>query len=166
MKPAYLIALFVIGLCMAVTLVTFGSSMTRHVTVAEVKKQPGVAVQVPGDIVKDSVDYDVATGGLRFDIIDRVDKTQRLTIVYPEPKPENFDTANSVEAVGTYRNGVFVADRLLVKCPSKYSDEKPADGAKPVYGDPAKAVKPTTYRQSEPLRSFTKSIPAQPSQAK
>ncbi len=50
----------------------------------------------------------------------------RLTVVYPQPKPENFDNATSVEAVGQYRNGVFYASNLLVKCPSKYNDKKAA----------------------------------------
>jgi cytochrome c-type biogenesis protein CcmE len=59
---------------------------------------------------------------LRFDI-QEMKGTNRLTIVYREPKPENFDSATSVEAVGTYRNGEFHAKNLLVKCPSKYNDK-------------------------------------------
>src|SRR5207245_467585 len=60
-----------------------------------------------------------------FDIVDP--KTNdRVTVVYGQPKPENFDSATNVEAQGRYQDGVFHADSLLVKCPSKYRDsEKP-----------------------------------------
>ena len=127
MKPAYIIAFFVIAVCMGVTLFTLSGSMAQHVTIKQAVERPGDRVQVPGDIIKESITYDARQGHLRFDICDRADRSQRLTVVYPEPKPENFDTANSVEAVGTFKDGAFVADRLLVKCPSKYSDEKPKE---------------------------------------
>ena len=130
MKPAYIIALGVIGVCMVVVLLSFRDSMTRHVDVATAKAQIGETVQVPGDILKETVSYDATRGSLRFVIADKKDRSQRLSIVYPEPKPENFDTATSVEAVGKYENGVFTAERLMVKCPSKYNDQPAAEPQK------------------------------------
>ena len=35
-------------------------------------------------------------------------------------KPGNFNEATQVVAIGRYRDGVLEAEKLLVKCPSKY----------------------------------------------
>jgi hypothetical protein len=36
--------------------------------------------------------------------------------------------ATNVVAIGTYKDGRFVSDKLLVKCPSKYQAEGAAKG--------------------------------------
>ncbi|MEM8529922.1 MAG: cytochrome c maturation protein CcmE [Chloroflexota bacterium] len=50
---------------------------------------------------------------------------QMVTVVSEEPMPSNFDHATSVVAIGHYdeANGVFLAEDLLVKCPSKYQEQ-------------------------------------------
>ncbi len=123
MKPAYIIALVVIALSMVATLFAFSGSIARHVTIKEALAQPGQSVQVPGKILKDTVFYDAAKGELEFSI-QEMNGTRVMPVVYSQPKPENFDTATQVEAVGQYSNGVFHASNLLVKCPSKYNDQK------------------------------------------
>ncbi|MDH4223841.1 MAG: cytochrome c maturation protein CcmE [candidate division Zixibacteria bacterium] len=35
-------------------------------------------------------------------------------------KPANFEQATSIVVIGMYRDGIFIADQVLVKCPSKY----------------------------------------------
>lgn len=132
MKTPHIIALVVIVASMVVMLFSFTGAVAQHVSISDVKMRKGETVQVPGNIDKSTVKYDATRGELRFDIIGVDPKTrkeipsQRLTVVYPQPKPENFDTAKGVEAVGVYKDGVFRADNLLVKCPSKYNDEKPS----------------------------------------
>lgn len=129
MKPAYLIAFFLIIISLGITLYAFSFSIAQHVTITQAMKMPGQTVQVPGKIIKDTVVYDTSRSELRFDVEEMNGKDpQRLTIVYREPKPENFDTATSVEAQGVYKNGMFYAKNLLIKCPSKYNDEKKSAG--------------------------------------
>jgi cytochrome c-type biogenesis protein CcmE len=123
-KPAYILALIILVVSIVATLLTFAGSIAHHVTIPEAMAQAGQQVQVPGKILKDTVSYDPARQELRFDV-QEMNGTGRITIVYGQPKPENFDSATSVEAVGIYRNGVFYASNLLVKCPSKYNDQKP-----------------------------------------
>jgi hypothetical protein len=38
-------------------------------------------------------------------------------------KPNNFEAASQVVAIGSYKDGVFYAEDMLVKCPSKYQGE-------------------------------------------
>jgi len=133
MKPAHILAVGLLLAAGAFTMMSFGGAIAPHVTIAEARQRAGETVQVPGKIVKESVSYDPVRGVLRFDILGIDPKTkkpkpdERLTIVYGEPKPENFDTADGVEAVGQFRDGVFHARNLLVKCPSKYNDQPAAD---------------------------------------
>ncbi len=129
MKPAHIISLAIIVVCLLGSLIAFSDSVAQHTTIAMAKRSPGKTLQVPGNIVKDSVRYDGNKGQLSFTIVDAKDATSAVKVVYSEPKPENFDTANKVEAVGEYKNGVFVAKNLLVKCPSKYNDAPAPDGA-------------------------------------
>lgn len=135
MKPAHVVALVVIAVSLGISLYAFSGAVAQHVSVKQARERPGQTVQVPGQIVKESVHYDPTRGALEFDILAidpktrAVDPSERMRIVYNQPKPENFDTAESVEAVGTYRDGEFVAHNLLVKCPSKYRDEAAAKTA-------------------------------------
>jgi cytochrome c-type biogenesis protein CcmE len=134
MKPAHIIAIVIIVACMVVSLTTLTGAMAPHVTIPQAMQRGKDTVQVPGAIDKSTVRYDGVKGQLSFDItgIDRNGKPivpeQRMRVVYRQPKPESFETANSVEAVGRFDGSVFRADRLLIKCPSKYGDEKPVAG--------------------------------------
>jgi cytochrome c-type biogenesis protein CcmE len=129
MKPAYIIAAFILVASMAVTLYTFTGSIATHVTIPQAVAMPGQNVQIPGRIVKGSDNFNPIKKELRFDVTS-MDGKNRITIVYKQPKPENFDSATSVEAAGQCRDGVFYATNLLVKCPSKYNDEKKPDEKK------------------------------------
>jgi cytochrome c-type biogenesis protein CcmE len=83
---------------------------------------------VPGKIDHSTVTFGIrgTRPELRFDITDIQGGTERMTVLYTRPKPENFANATSVEAVGKFRDGEFHAHTLLVKCPSKYqSKERP-----------------------------------------
>jgi cytochrome c-type biogenesis protein CcmE len=123
MKPAYVLAFVILALSMGVTLYSFSGSVAHHVNIGQAISRAGEMVQVPGKILKDTVTYDPVRGQLRFDIVDMADPSKRMTILYNQAKPENFDSATSVEAIGQYRDGVFHAHKLLVKCPSKYNDQ-------------------------------------------
>lgn len=48
-----------------------------------------------------------------------------MKVVYTRPKPANFEQAVSLVAIGRHdmTKGVFLADDMLVKCPSKYQEQ-------------------------------------------
>ena len=47
-----------------------------------------------------------------------------MLVRYKGVKPDNFDEAYHVVAIGKYTGDAFAADKLLIKCPSKYEAEK------------------------------------------
>ncbi len=74
--------------------------------------------QVMGGLDKTSDRYDTATQRLSFDLVDQ--KGRRMPVVYGGIRPANFKDAISIVAIGRYREGRIEAEKLLVKCPSKY----------------------------------------------
>ncbi|NJO83827.1 MAG: cytochrome c maturation protein CcmE [Blastochloris sp.] len=52
----------------------------------------------------------------------------QVKVVYDDARPANFEQAVSIVAIGHYDEAqdVFVADDLLVKCPSKYQEQEQA----------------------------------------
>jgi cytochrome c-type biogenesis protein CcmE len=85
-------------------------------------------VQVMGKIDFDAVQYDSDSELLRFAIYDaqaeQVQGAKRLDVVYRGIVPGNFDQATSVVLKGQPdASGTFVAEQMLVKCPSKYQGE-------------------------------------------
>lgn len=51
------------------------------------------------------------------------DSTNAVSLVrFHDPKPVNFETAEQIVIEGKYEGDSFEADRILMKCPSKYND--------------------------------------------
>lgn len=61
-------------------------------------------------------------GRFTFDLQDSQGKL--VKVVYSQAKPSNFEQAVSIVAIGHYdaAQQAFIADELLVKCPSKYQE--------------------------------------------
>ena len=49
-------------------------------------------------------------------------------VIYSEPKPTDFDRSDKVVVIGKFDkiNGDFIANKILLKCPSKYEAENTA----------------------------------------
>ncbi len=99
--------------------ISFNASLTPYVSISEAKESQSV-VQVKGERL-DNGEFDVKTNKFTFKI--RGEDGEVLTVVYDGAKPGNFDQASHIVCVGKYENGVFHAQELLVKCPSKYQPE-------------------------------------------
>lgn len=115
---------YVIGILLVAGFAVMGAtemmqSQTPYISsVAQVVSLPGKPVQFIGIINHSKTGYNQATGELRFQLKD--DKQKILDVSYKGVKPANFDSARNAVVRGTYVNGKFSADQLLLKCPSKY----------------------------------------------
>jgi cytochrome c-type biogenesis protein CcmE len=129
-KKGYLIAIVLALVFVGLGLTAFQKTLTPYLSFDEAKKSRGV-VQVMGALDKESDRYDTANQELSFDLLD--DKGGRIRIAYRGTKPANFKDAISIVAIGRYGDGRIDADKLLVKCPSKYqgAEVEKAYSAKP-----------------------------------
>jgi cytochrome c-type biogenesis protein CcmE len=115
MKASTIIKVLLIVGFVAIGAVGWVNSLNPYVTVAQAKTSPDT-VQVKGALLVDTISFG-KDGALNFDI---QDDTGRLKIVYKLSKPGNLEQASHVVAVGKYQGTAFQAERLLIKCPSKY----------------------------------------------
>ena len=122
MKKAYWAGAALILAFLVLGLTTFSSSMTPYVSFDEAQKSPRT-VQVMGGLEKGSSRYDTATKTLHFNLVD-LESKKVLPVAYRDVKPANFEDAVSIVAIGKYGSGGFQAEKLLVKCPSKYQGQE------------------------------------------
>lgn len=124
-------AKYVIGAVVVIVFVVWGAFAFFQTTVRYVPIEEAMnaqrTVQVMGKIDFESVQYDAEQSHLSFAIYDaEADSpagSPSLPIVYRGVVPGNFDQAESVVVKGHPEGGVFAAEQLLVKCPSKYQGE-------------------------------------------
>ena len=98
----------------------FQSSMTPYVSFERAREADRV-VQVAGALEKGSSSYVDSNESLFFTLKDPKSH-ETLRVRYKGLKPANFEDAVSIVAIGRYddKANEFAADKLLVKCPSKY----------------------------------------------
>ncbi|WP_019555090.1 cytochrome c maturation protein CcmE domain-containing protein [Propionispira raffinosivorans] len=99
----------------------FSASLNPYITISKVKVSHST-VQVKGHLVKDeaSITYD-AQRMLHFNLMDEAGEL--LAVSYAGEKPRDFERATDVVVIGKYENQQFHADKILIKCPSKYQKE-------------------------------------------
>ncbi|HEY1250236.1 MAG TPA: cytochrome c maturation protein CcmE [Thermoanaerobaculia bacterium] len=119
MKRGYWIAAALTLAFVGFGLTAFQKTLTPYLTFDEARTARGRGVvQVMGALDKTSDRYDTATQELSFELLD--DKGHRMPVVYRGIRPGNFRDAISIVAIGRYHEGKIEAEKLLVKCPSKY----------------------------------------------
>jgi cytochrome c-type biogenesis protein CcmE len=118
MKKGYWIAAVLTLAFLGFGLTAFQKTLTPYLSFDEARHSKGV-VQVMGGLDKESDRYDSASETLFFDLVDPA-TGGRMPVSYRGTRPANFKDAISIVAIGRYTDGRIDAERLLVKCPSKY----------------------------------------------
>ena len=103
---------------------SFRQTLTPYVSFREARTMDR-NLQVAGALVRGSSSYE--DGALTFAIQEQ-GTGETMKVVYHGIKPGNFEEAISVVAIGRYQaagGGALAAEKLLVKCPSKYQGVEP-----------------------------------------
>ena len=99
---------------------SFNQALTPYVSYPEARATDR-PVQVAGALFQQTSSYSDEKEALLFTLEDP-ESGETLQVRYHGPKPANFDEAISIVAIGNYNRSedTLVAEKLLVKCPSKY----------------------------------------------
>ncbi len=130
MKNSNVIFIVFISVAIIIIISTFGDAST-YVTFNKAKDmyESGSMTKfhVVGKLNKDknnqisgvSTSEDMLT--FSFEMIDEEGKKEN--VFYGEPMPSDFLLSEQIVVIGGYENNNFVANEILLKCPSKYTEE-------------------------------------------
>ncbi len=105
----------------------FSQGASPYADVAQARKMSGRTVHLPGSIDQASVSF-MGGQGVSFDLVD--ESQARIPVKFHGAPPANLNEASQVVAIGAVNSaGVMEAEKLLVKCPSKYEAEKAAQAS-------------------------------------
>lgn len=131
MKKSHIFAIVVIAVAIAIIISTAGDAST-YVNFDEAYKLASngntAAIHVVGELSKDAsghvegIEKSADNLSFSFMLVDDKGKTQK--VYYNEPMPPDFLRSEKVVVIGSYRNDLFVAKKILLKCPSKYQEQK------------------------------------------
>ncbi len=124
MKRTHIIALIFIVIAVGAIISTLYNADT-YVSFSEAREHPGRQFHIIGDLnrdmpIEEKVEENTLT--LRFYLVDRAG--EEVQVLYFGAKPQDFEQSDEVVLIGNYDSGQFVANSLLLKCPSKYKPEE------------------------------------------
>jgi cytochrome c-type biogenesis protein CcmE len=131
MKKSHIIIILAIAAAIGILVSTAGDAST-YVSFGEAHEMATTGnkkdIHVVGELKKDASGNIV---GIRqgadlvsfsFVMVDEQGKEQQ--VFYNEPMPQDFTKSEKVVVIGSYAGDTFKASKILLKCPSKYQEQK------------------------------------------
>lgn len=118
MKPVNIIILVVLAIFIVGLGLNFSQSASIYTDFSHAKTVDKQVHIVGKWVNRDQAKYNPTRDHFQFFL---QDTTQHVELInYYEPKPTNFENAEKVVVVGSYQEEGFVADKIVMKCPSKF----------------------------------------------
>lgn len=119
MKPKLIIGIVSIIVFTSLLMYNFGNSISTYVNFEEAENRSSSHVVGAWDS-SEEYGFSRETMQFSFHMKDRAGNVRK--VIYPRPKPNNFEQATQLVVIGEMRNNVFYANEMLMKCPSKYNE--------------------------------------------
>lgn len=126
MKRTHIAIIVTIAVAVGAILVTISDAST-YVGFTEANAHPGTKYTVIGQLdTSASMKFDARSSIFSFFATDKDGKNQK--VIYHQPKPQDFERSEEITMKGYANDSVFVADEILMKCPSKYNESNKLEG--------------------------------------
>ena len=123
MKTIHIVALITIAIGIA-ALTMQAKDVATYANFSDAVKS-GEKVKVAGKLAKDKpMTYDPVKDPNQFSFYLTDQKGQEVFVHLLKPKPQDFELSEQVVVTGEMRGNEFLANEVLMKCPSKYKDEE------------------------------------------
>ncbi len=122
MKPKLILGIIAIIGFTTLLMINFGNSISTYVDFEKAADMSSAHVAGTWDSTKD---YGFSKETKRFTFYMEDESGNVNKVIYPKPKPNNFEQADRLVVIGEMKDGVFYANDMLMKCPSKYNDANP-----------------------------------------
>ena len=123
MKLIHIVALAAIGIGIA-ALTMQAKDVATYANFSDAQRV-GEKIKVAGKLSKDKpMNYDPVKDPNQFTFYLTDQKGQEIFVRLMKPKPQDFELSEQVVVTGEIKNNEFIANEVLMKCPSKYKDEE------------------------------------------
>lgn len=133
MKKIHIFGIAIIAIAIGIIVSTAGDASTYvNFTQAEELAMSGDegSIHVVGKLKKDASGQimemayqpELDPNYFVFTLLDNDNRQQK--VVYRSPKPQDFDKSEQVVVIGRMEKNHFEAEKILLKCPSKYNNDK------------------------------------------
>lgn len=131
MKKSHVFGIVVIAIAILIIVSTAGDA-SSYVTFKEAYSMSvdgkGNSIHVVGSLKKslsgEILGVQPSADKLSFSFLMIDQNGQEQQVYYNEPMPPDFLRSEQVVVIGAYKSGTFIADKILMKCPSKYQEEE------------------------------------------
>jgi cytochrome c-type biogenesis protein CcmE len=120
-----LLVLIVAAIAALISMMPKGGGLTTYESIATAKEMQGKAVHIVAKLDKSKpIEYDQVNNPnyLSFTAVDSLGGS--VKVVYKDAKPDNLEHSERLVMNGKMNGEVFECDQILMKCPSKYTDDK------------------------------------------
>jgi cytochrome c-type biogenesis protein CcmE len=122
MKKTSIIALAIIAIAIGAIVSMYGDASTYE-GFEVAANNPGKEYHVVGVLNREKEKfYDPQKDANYFSFYLIDEKGKESQVVYHNPEPADFDRSEKVVIVGSMEGDHFEASKILLKCPSKYTD--------------------------------------------
>jgi cytochrome c-type biogenesis protein CcmE len=130
MKKSHIFLILVIAVAIAIVIST-GNDASTYVTFKDAYQMASNGntsqIHVVGELKKDNLGNVVGiyegADKVSFTFIMIDDQQKEQIVQYNQPMPADFTKSEKVVVIGSYKGDSFIADKILLKCPSKYQEE-------------------------------------------
>ena len=123
MKPIHIVALLVLAGGVA-ALTMQAKDVSTYATFKDAVTASS-KVKVAGKLIKDKpMVYDPVANPNLFTFYLKDQNGKEVLVNLLKPKPQDFELSEQVVVTGEMQGEAFVANEVLMKCPSKYKDEE------------------------------------------
>lgn len=131
MKKSHILIIIIIAAAIGIVITTADDAST-YVTFDQAYQLASNgsknSIHVVGQLKKDAEGHVVGimpgADRVSFSFIMVDDSQKEQVVIYNEPMPQDFTRSEKVVVIGSYSGDTFVADKILLKCPSKYQEQK------------------------------------------
>jgi len=123
MKKSQLVAF--VSIVAAIAIIVSASRDVSTYATFEVAKTTQGKVKIAGEIDQSGeIIYDPVNSPNIFTFKMKDDDNKSMDVIVKLPKPQDFEESETVVVTGKIVDNKFMADDVLLKCPSKYKDEE------------------------------------------
>lgn len=131
MKKSHIFIIVIIAVAVAI-IVSSTDEASTYVTFTEAYQLASNgnsnSIHVVGELTKDAsgkvigIEPGEDKVSFSFVMVDEAGKEQQVQ--YNQPMPQDFTRSEKVVVIGSYKGDTFYAEKILLKCPSKYQEQK------------------------------------------